>query len=77
MCVLYYLFKDAQPKSAEEEVEVRLLEGWVWLATRSKGDTEQALSRFMEMATSLVSYVIHTMQIVCVECVCDMSRMRV
>ena len=53
--MLYYLFKDARPKSAEEEVEVRLLEGWVWLATRSKGDTEQALSRFMEMATSLVS----------------------
>ena len=32
-----------------------MLEGWVLLATRSKVDAEQALSRFMEIATSSVS----------------------
>ena len=47
--------QEAQPKTAEEEVKVRMLEGWVLLATRSKVDAEQALSRFMEIATSSVS----------------------
>ena len=58
--------QEARPKSHSEEVGVHLSQNFVLLATRTKVNVEQALSRFMEMASGEVSLV-HIRKITCIE----------
>ena len=57
--------QEARPKSHSAEVKVRQLENYVLLATKSKSDVELALSRFMEMTTSMVRALDHVIPSQC------------